>query len=34
MNYLKRFVIGTFVALALGQDASANPSARIQVSDI
>jgi hypothetical protein len=36
MNYLKRFVVGTFASLvvALGQDASANPSARIQVSDI
>jgi hypothetical protein len=34
MNYSKLFVIGTLAALALGQDASANPSARIQVSNI
>ena len=34
MNYLKLFVVGTFAALTLGQDASANPAARIQVSDI
>ena len=36
MNYLKRFVVGTIgsIVLALGQDASANPAARIQVSDI
>jgi hypothetical protein len=34
MNYVKLFVVGTFAALALGQDASANPGARIQVSDI
>ena len=36
MNYLKLFVVGTFgsLVLALGQDASANPAARIQVSDI
>ena len=34
MNYLKLFVVGTFAALAIAQDASANPSARIQVSDI
>ncbi len=36
MNYSKLFVVGTLasLALALGQDASANPSARIQVSDI
>jgi hypothetical protein len=34
MNYLKRFVVGTFAALAFGQNASANPPARIQVSEI
>ena len=34
MNYSKLFVVGTLAALALGQDASANPAARIQVSDI
>ena len=37
MNYSKRFVIGTIgtiASLALAQGASANPSARIQVSDI
>ena len=34
MNYLKLFVVVTFAALAIAQDASANPSARIQVSDI
>lgn len=36
MNYLKLIMVGTLtsLSLALGQDASANPSARIQVSDI
>ena len=36
MNDLKLFVVGPLasLALALGQDASANPSARTQVSDI
>jgi len=37
MNYLKLFVvgiIGTIASLAIAQAASANPSARIQVSDI
>ncbi len=37
MNYLKLFVvgtIGTIASLAVAQNASANPAARIQVSDI
>jgi hypothetical protein len=34
MNHLKLFVVGTLASLALGQDALANPAARIQVSDI
>jgi len=34
MNHLKSFVVGTLASLALAQDASANPAARIQVSDI
>ena len=37
MNYLKFFLvgtIGTIASLTLAQDASANPSTRIQVSDI
>ena len=34
MNYFKLFAVGTLAAMALGQNASANPSARIQVSDI
>ena len=36
MNYLKRFAVGTIgsIVLALGQEVSANPAARIQVSDL
>lgn len=34
MNYLTIFVVGTLASLAHSQNASANPSARIQVSDI
>ena len=34
MNYLTLFLVGTLASLAIAQDASANPAAPIQVSDL